>query len=452
MGLLDRVKSFFNNERPISESIEDEPGYTLLGSEGGKNLDVDYLKEIREESWKAFLTNPLAKRQVRNITSYLVGRGLKISSPSPDAQEIIDNFTSDPKNYWELFIREESNRLQIDGEIVVLLYVNTGDGTVIVRDIEPSEIVDVILSPDDYREILALKRVYTKKIYSADFKTYHTEQIEDYIRPGEPDPNNSNIVRDFLFIKMPTVATQFRGVPELASHLYWLKQYRQLLDARINLNKMRASFIWDVTVEGGDSDVQAVRAANSKAPRSGTVKFHNHKVKWEPKNLNINAQESEADLRAVKLMNVAGSGQPEFMVTGDASNANFASTQEATLSFLKCLEDYQDLFEYFLGTLFKKVFYYAQKYGSAPQVFLDNNGEEISGEALINLTFPETKPNDIEKLGKYLQTLQLMGIASDETLASMAGLNWEAEKSKMEAESVDNYPTPELRNEPTPAN
>ena len=151
-------------------------------------------------------------------------------------------------------------------------------------------------------------------------------------------------------------------------------------------------------------------------------------------------------------MNVAGSGQPEFMVTGDASNANFASTQEATSSFLKCLEDYQDLFEYFLGTLFKKVFYYAQKYGSAPQVFLDTNGEEISGEALINLTFPETKPNDIEKLGKYLQTLQLMGIASDETLASMAGLNWEAEKSKMEAESVDNYPTPELRNEPTPAN
>jgi len=82
---------------------------------------------------------------------------------------------------------------------------------------------------------------------------------------------------------------------------------------------------------------------------------------------------------------------------------------------------------------------------------LDNNGEEISGEALINLTFPETKPNDIEKLGKYLQTLQLMGIASDETLASMAGLNWEAEKSKMEAEAVDNYPTPELRNEPATA-
>jgi len=443
MNFWDKIKSFLSIERPISESIDDdESGYTELGADDSKNLDVDYLKEIREEAWKAFLQNPLAKRQVRNITSYLVGRGLKISSPSEDAQEIIDDFIHDPQNYWELFVREESNRLQIDGEIIVLLYVNTGDGTVRVRDVEPNEITEVILSPDDYREVLALKRVYTKKIYSADLRTYHTEQKEDYIKTGEPDPNNANIIRDFLFIKMPTVATQFRGVPELASHLYWLKQYRQLLDARINLNKMRANFIWDVSVEGTDADVQAVRTTNSKAPKPGTVKFHNHKVTWEPKNLNINAQDSEADIRAVKLMSVAGSGQPEFMVTGDASNANFASTQETTLSFLKCLEDYQDLFEYFIGALFNKVFYYAQKYGMAPQVFVDVDGEEVRGDALVNITFPETKPKDVEKLGKYLQTLQLMNIASDETLAGMAGIDWKAEKAKLEAEAVDNYPTP----------
>lgn len=427
MGLLDKVKGIFRH--PISESVSiDEPGYSLLNND----LSFDYIREIREEAWNAFLTNPIAKRQVRNITSYLVGRGLKVFSPSPDAQEIIDNFIYNPKNYWELFIREESNRLQLDGEIIVMLYVNTGDGSVIVRDIEPNEIVDVILSPEDYREVLALRRVYTKKVYSNDFKTYHTEQIEDIIRPGEPDPNNPNIVRDFLFIKMPTISTQFRGIPELASQLYWLKQYRQLLDARINLNKMRSNYIWDVTVDGNDADVQAVRNANSKPPKAGTVKFHNSKVKWEPKSLNINAQEAEADLRAVKLMCVAGSGQPEFMVTGDASNANFASTQETTLSFLKCLEDYQDLFEYFLGALFNKVFHYAQKYGSAPQVFLDSNGEEVRGDALISLSFPESKPKDIDKLGKYLQTLQDMGLASHETLASMAGLNWKAEKAKME--------------------
>jgi len=441
VNLWNKIKNFLNVERPISESIDDEDSlYTKLGSEGGKNLDVDYLKEIREEAWKAFLQNPLAKRQVRNVTSYLVGRGLKVTSPSEEAQYIIDEFIHDPKNYWELFIREESNRLQIDGEIVVLLYVNTGNGTVRVRDIEPNEITEVILSADDYREVLALKRVYTRKIYSDDFKIYRTEQIEDYIKPGESDPHNNNVIRDFIFIKMPTVATQFRGVPELASHLYWLKQYRQLLDARINLNKMRASFIWDVSVEGTDEEVRAVRAANSKAPKSGTVKFHNHKVTWEPKNLNVNAQDSEADIRAVKLMAVAGSGQPEYMLTGDASNANFASTQETTFSFLKCLEDYQDLFEYFFGALFNKVFYYAQKYGMAPEIFMDANGKEINGDDLINIVFPDTKPKDIEKFGKYLQTLQLIGIVSDETLAGMAGIDWQTEKIKLEKESLEGYP------------
>jgi hypothetical protein len=222
-----------------------------------------------------------------------------------------------------------------------------------------------------------------------------------------------------------------------------LKQYRQLLDARINLNKMRASYIWDVSVDGTDTDVSNVRKANSKPPRPGTVKFHNAKVTWEPKSLNINAQDSESDIRAVKLMAVAGSGQPEYMVSGDASNANFASTQETTFSFLKCLEDYQDLFEYFIGSLLGKVCAYAQKYGAAPAQFLNADGEEIKGNNLVNITFPETKPKDIEKLGRYLQTLQLMQIASNETLAGMAGIDWKTEKPKLESEAEDGYPEPE---------
>ncbi len=441
MNFFDKLKNAWNYLKPVSESIDgEEPGYTKLGDVEDKNITLDYLKKIRHEAWKAVLTNPLAKRQIRNVTSYLVGRGLKISSPSIDAQEIIDDFIHDPENYWELFVREESNRLQIDGEIIVLLFINTGNGKVMVRDIEPSEITEVILSPDDYRKILALRRVHTRKIYSDDFKSFKTETIDEYIKPGEPDPNNENIIRDFLFIKMPIIATQFRGIPELSSHLYWLKKYRQLLDARVVLNEGRAAFLWDVTVDGTDKDVKYVREKNSKPPRPGTVKFHNKQVTWEPKSLNINAQESEADLRAVKLMTVAGSGQPEYMITGDASNANFASTQETTFSFLKCLEDYQDLYEYFIGALFNKVFYYAQKYGEAPETFKDVNGEEIKGDELINITFPETKPRDLEKLGKYLQILQLMGIVSDETLAGMAGIDWKVEKAKLEKEALERYP------------
>lgn len=432
------LKNYF--VRPVSESIEGEDiGYTKLGSGSDKELTLDYLREIRDESWKAFLSNPLAKRQIKNITSYLVGRGIKVVSPSLDAQEIINSFICNPQNYWELFIREESNRLQLDGEIILLLFVNTGNGSVVVRDIEPNEITDIILSPDDYRKIEAIRRVYSKKIYSSDYKSYHIETIDEIIKSGEPDPTNDNIIRDFLIIKMPTVATQVRGVPELSSHLYWLKQYRQLLDTRVALNKMRASYIWDVTVTGDEEDVKRVRNENSKPPKPGTVKFHNDKIVWEAKDAKINAQDSEADLRAIKLMSVAGSGQPEYMITGDASNANFASTQETTLAFLKCLEDYQDLFEHFLSSLFNKVFFYAQKYGEAPETFTDQNGEEIPMNSLVLVTFPETKPKDIEKLGRYLQTLQLMGIASDETLASMAGIDWQSEKVKLEKESLEGY-------------
>ena len=107
------------------------------------------------------------------------------------------------------------------------------------------------------------------------------------------------------------------------------------------------------------------------------------------------------------------------------------------------MEDYQDLFEYFIGSLLSKVCAYAQKYGAAPAQFLNADGEEIKGNNLVNITFPETKPKDIEKLGRYLQTLQLMQIASNETLAGMAGIDWETEKPKLESEAEDGYPEPE---------
>ena len=142
-------------------------------------------------------------------------------------------------------------------------------------------------------------------------------------------------------------------------------------------------------------------------------------------------------------MSVAGSGVPEHILTGDASNANFASTEQATQPFIKGTEDYQDLFEYFFKELFNKVIYYGQKYWDIPDRLNDKDGNEFSGDSLIVTTFPEIQPKDEAKQAQAIQVYDILGLASKETLSTRAGFNWEHEKRKMaeeEKEYRDDYP------------
>lgn len=446
MNIFERAKNYFKKDSgQIAEATIDSEDnlYTRLTGKESKGLPDNYLEEIREQSWAAFVTNPIGKRQVKTLTSYLVGRGLSVSSLSKDAQRAIDRFVNEKENYWDMFVREESNRIQIDGEAFVILFINRYDGTVIARDVEPNEVKEIFTDPDDYKKIIGIKRAYTRRIPHEDFSGYRFEYIEEVIQPGLPDPRNRNIIRDFVYVKIPTVATMQRGIPDLASHLYWLKQFRGILDARVALNKFRAAYIWDVTIQGTPADVEDFRNKNSRPPKPGTIKIHNQSVTWEAKSPNIAAADAKDDIRSVKLMAVAGSGLPEHILTGDASNSNYSSTEQATLPFIKGVEDYQDLFEFFFKDLFGKVIYYGQRYGDIPKRLTDENGKEIDGDNLIVTTFPEIQPKDEAKQAQAIQVYDTLGLASKETLSTKAGFKWEHEKKKMEEEEAeyrDKYP------------
>jgi len=53
MNLWENIKNLFY--RPVSESIDSEDsGYTKLGDDDGKNLDINYLKEFGKKPGKPF--------------------------------------------------------------------------------------------------------------------------------------------------------------------------------------------------------------------------------------------------------------------------------------------------------------------------------------------------------------------------------------------------------------
>ncbi|MHB8928936.1 MAG: hypothetical protein ACYC9Q_15060, partial [Bacillota bacterium] len=250
-------------------------------------------------------------------------------------------------------------------------------------------------------------------------------------------------ILDVIMWKRPTVSTRRRGLSDLASHLYWLTQFKQLLDYRVILNKARAAFVWHQKVDGTQAEVEAAASKTGKPPKAGTVKTTSSKITWEALAPNVGGGDAEPDLRAVKLMVVAGSGLPEHVVTGDSSNANYASTAEAGFSHEKQVEDDQDTFAFYLKKLLRRVIKAKQDAGMLAIEFFyrDDDGNPtdklIPDRDLIQITFPEIRPQDPLKEASALQIDESQGWVSKETAASKRGYDWKLEKEKIDKERAE---------------
>lgn len=447
MSLLDRLLNPFIESRVarlLETVVLDEKGWSLLSDQASaKDLSLATHAEQQKQAWLAYTTSPLAKRQVKYTTSFLIGRGFKVTSVDPDVQAVIDEFTGDEENEWEVALRELANRWQIEGEVFLFLFINRLSGRTIMRDIESSEIQDVIIDSDDARKVIGYKRVYVVRTWDRTAQMYRTEPRIQFIYPGASVEGDENTILDVVFWKRPTVSTRKRGLSDLASHLYWLTQFKQLLDYRVILNKARAAFVWHQKVGGGPVEVENAKKAAEKPPKPGTVKTTSDKIEWEAVAPNVGGGDAEPDLRAVKLMIVAGSGLPEHVATGDASNANYASTAEAGFAHEKQVEDDQDLFAFYLKKLLRRVVRAKQEAGllGAEFFYRDDDGnatdKPIPDRDLIQITFPEIRPQDPLKEASALQIDESQGWVSKETAASRRGYDWKLEKEKIDKERAE---------------
>ncbi|MGW8181787.1 MAG: hypothetical protein ACWGQW_23910, partial [bacterium] len=142
--------------------------------------------------------------------------------------------------------------------------------------------------------------------------------------------------------------------------------YRQWLENRILLNKMRTAIVMIKKVEGTPAQVQAIadRVDRAKYQRSGSNMKEQIKggsvlvagpgIDYKIESPNINAPDAKDDGRNIKLAMAAATGLPEY-VFGDSSNSNFASTMISEAPFVKMIQYWQQFLEYWFQELFKAV-------------------------------------------------------------------------------------------------
>jgi hypothetical protein len=298
--------------------------------------------------------------------------------------------------------------LALYGEQFIRFYVNTIDGSVKIRQVDPSIIDEIETDPDDIETILRFHRRPVGPSATQPGDSVLATPLEQQNFEGEWFAAGSEMMQ-FCINK---VSNAKRGKSDLATLLPWLRRYKDWLTDRVRINKYKGAFLWDVQLQGADKKaVERKKMEYAAPPEPGTVVIHNETEKWSAVKPEINANDVSEDGRALKLMIAAGAQVPEHYLA-DGSNGNRATAAEMGLPTQLKFQRRQYVLRALLRTILDRVLQEACKAKRLP----------VNSDLHYDLLFPEIDVDDHQILASSTQMLvaaltaaKQQGWVSDET-------------------------------------
>lgn len=317
---------------------------------GGGPLDRtwDDLSGQFSDALEAWRKNPLARRLIGLITSYVVGDGITLTSTYGPFKRYLATWWSALQNLLDLRLGPWSDELARAGELFVVLHFNRADGMSYVRLLPASSIDRITWRPGDYEAELSYHEcvAFDDPDYDQGGRTWYAPEASEADVPLV-DGSFRPVMLHFA-INRP--AGCVRGDSDLATILPWLKRYARWLEDRVRLNAAVRAFLWIVKVPR--QNIVTRRAELQAPPEAGTVQVVDRDAEtWEVVAPALHANDAQADGRAIRWMVAAGGPGTGLTDFGEAETANLATATamgEQRTRFLKARQAY---FGYLLARL-----------------------------------------------------------------------------------------------------
>ncbi len=422
---------------PSFAEDRDENQWKILNdADSGDNytpLDID---NIQATAKKLYYTNPSAGGLVDTMVNFIIGKTATITPKSTDkkVQQYWNAFCR--KNGWDRRSREHVKRSFRDGESFIRLFkpllvsdLNSFNSLLnqvpLVRFVEPSEIKDDVYTfgietdPEDVETVLNYHRKYKVN------NDYRKEVI-----PAD----------EIIHTKIRADSNMKRGVSFYVGIGKYLVKYENWLNDRILLNKIRTLFNVIMKVSGmNPTDFKSKfedtkrktphSDPSKKLPKPGSVLVSTPSVEYQMLNLNIRAQDTKDDGRAIELMIAKGTNLTEYIVRGDASNSNYSSTMVSESPMVRMFESWQDYFEEDFKRLYSRVIQIGVELG----ILSENTDDECE------VNYPGLIHRDMETDTKAAVLQVSGGLSSRKTASEFLGLNHEREKELIKKEEDEDY-------------
>lgn len=279
------------------DPVDNEPGWRRLGGTR-REMPEWTLEKARVYSVAGYRSNPMNKAIIDTYTAFCVGdSGVKLQVTNDEVARVAREFWRDPRNNMdggqELGLR--SNMLL--GETCRRVVVGSVAGVVRYAPMDPQVISEVI--DKDGNPAWPEKLKFGPDGAVDELTVVQFDDLTQ-LRAGEV----------MWWTPYKTVETDQRSQPFLSSVLDWLDSYDTVLSNLIDRTALARYLVWDVTVEGDQTDVDNFVKARGglHVPRSGSVEVHNDKVTWAAKTAETGAYEDSTAAKSVLTLAAAGSG------------------------------------------------------------------------------------------------------------------------------------------------
>jgi hypothetical protein len=337
MGLLTKIFAAFGVDTTAPVAMREAAGVTIDAdemlyrriSDQRRDLPAVTQQRMRELSLYLWRGNGLGRWLVEIQAAYLLAEGVQLTAEDPEAQGWLDEFWNDPINNMTLKLPKKVRELSMYGEQCWPAFVNKFTGHVRLGYIDPENIDEVIMDPDNPEQPIGIA---TKGI--DDVKPHKYRVIVN--GPESIFTDRTRAMRaqfpdgECFFFKVNDLSNTSRGTSDLLAVADWLDAYDQGMWSELSRWEELRAFLWDVELKGATQEEVDARAAKMAPPAPGSTRVHNDAEVWQAVTPDLKAQDGSGFARLFRNHILGAQGIPEhwFGGGGDVNRATAGEMDE----------------------------------------------------------------------------------------------------------------------------
>ena len=325
MGLLDL---FRKKKKIISSFQHDDTGWGIIETKEKKRgfiYRVNYQKmhDICEYMW---LHNPLVKRYIELLVSYILGDGITINASDENIARVLNWTWNDFNKSLEDYVRS----LFVYGEI--LLKLDTLKGGKVLVSLIPSKQILSISWDSFYKEPVEAEVMVNGQV--TNYSIIHKEK-------NIADKDVGRYKGDCYYLPVNILVGMERGISDFFAIMDWLEGLDTFLRTALERSTYLLFFLIDVLVKTNDpNEIEKKKKQLTTPLKSGTMVIHNEAEEWKLISPSISAPDITGIARLYKNFILGSLGMPEHWF-GEGETVLKATAMEMAEPILRTFQKKQ---------------------------------------------------------------------------------------------------------------
>jgi hypothetical protein len=296
----------------------------------GETRDRWDRKRVFAEALRAWRVNPIARRIVRLMTSFVIGKGIQVTADDKATNAFLQEWWNHPLNKISRNIKRWKDEDTRTGNLFLLCTVGD-NGMLFVRAVPAEQIEEIETAENDVEQEIR----YTKDASGQDAWPAYDPTIE------QPS---------FMlhFASNKPVGSPW-GEADLSPLLVWIGRYSSWLEDRVRLNRFRTAFMYVIRGSYSSEAERSTRekTLNANPPKSGSVLVlnANNGEEWGILSATLDSFDASIDGLAIKRMIATGVGFPLHFLAEPEGSTRTTAEAAGTPTFRTLEESQDDFFE-----------------------------------------------------------------------------------------------------------